>query len=173
MAQRRIQGVSEGSAQGGEEMKKIGEYTCKGRVDAMDVATDTPVRILLNDGQFTTGFRIVEFQVAPSAVDNTSPQQYVGKLSTAQDGSDAKTWDWDSNVEVAWAMCGFDGNASPVPMLGNWIDEDNLVIEDLYLYATEASDLPMNYIIKMDKYEFSDWRGALAMVRNRSQSDIS
>ncbi len=153
-------------------MKKIGEFTCKGRVDAMDVAATSPVRIILNDGKFTTGYRIVEFQVAPSDVDNSTAQQYVGKLSTAQDGSDAKTWDWNSNVEVAWAMCGFDSN-SAIQSVSNWVDEDNLVIEDLYLYATEASDLAMNYIIKMDKYEFTDWRGALAMVRNRSQSDIS
>ena len=51
------------------------------------------------------------------------------------------------------------------------IDEDNLIIQDLYIGAYSYSDAEQfNYLIKLDKYEISDWQGALAMVRNRSQA---
>ena len=149
-------------------MKKIGEYTCKGKMLASDVGATQ--RIILFDGKFTTGYRVTEFSIAPSDVDNTTAALFVGKLLTdSRGGSGAKEWDWDNNMEVAWSMCGFDANGATTPNPASWVDEDNLIVEDLYLQATENSDLSMNYMIKLDKYEFSDWRGALAMVRNSSQ----
>ncbi len=149
-------------------MKKIGEYTCKGTITAADVGLGAK-RIILFDGKFTTGYRITEFSIAPADVDNTTAALFVCKAITDTRTSVPKEWNWDDNTEVAWGMCGFDANGATTPNAESWVDEDNLIIEDLYLHATENTDLAMNYMIKLDKYEFSDWRGALAMVRNRSQ----
>jgi hypothetical protein len=149
-------------------MKKIGEYTCKGQMLADDIGGS--IRITLFDGKFTTGYRITEFSVAPADVDNTTAAVFVAKLLTEESGgAGAKEWDFDNNNEIAWSMCGFDANSAATPAPSSWVDEDNLIVEDLYIQGTENSDLPLNYMIKMDKYEFSDWRGALAMVRNKSQ----
>ena len=43
------------------------------------------------------------------------------------------------------------------------IDPNNLIIEDLYVYA-RGNDVGINYMITMEKYHFSEWRGALAMA---------
>ena len=48
------------------------------------------------------------------------------------------------------------------------IDPDNLVIQDLFLYPDANNNT--NYLIKLEKYQFTDSLGALAMVRNRSQA---
>ena len=149
-------------------MKKIGEYTCKGTITAAAIGLGAK-RIILFDGKFTTGYRITEFQIAPSDMDNVNSAVFVCKAITDTRTSVPKEWHWDDNTEVAWAICGFDANSPSAPNRENWVDEDNLIIEDLYLHATENSDLAMNYMIKMEKYEFAEWRGALAMVRNRSQ----
>jgi hypothetical protein len=150
-------------------MKKIGSYTCKGKMLADDVGGIH--RIILFDGKFTTGYRITEFQVAPSDVDYTTATVYVAKLLTdSRGGSGAKEWDWSNNMEVAWAMSGFDANLANSPTVASWVDEDNLIVEDLFVQATENSDKDINYMIKMEKYSFPDHRGALAMSRNRSQS---
>ena len=153
-------------------MKEIGEYTCRGTILAADVGDAE--RIILFDGKFTTGFKIVDFQIAPSDIDNTTGALFAAKLLTdSRQGVGAKEWDWDSNMEHAWAMCGFDANDARGPNPASWVDPDNLIVQDLFIQATENSDLPMNYMIKMEKYSFSDWRGALAMVRNSSQATSS
>ena len=153
-------------------MKEIGEYTCRGTILAADVGDAE--RIILFDGKFTTGFKIVDFQIAPADVDNTTTEVYIAKLLTdSRQGVGAKEWDWDSNMEHAWAMCGFDANSGNGPNPASWVDPDNLIVQDLFIQATASSDLPMNYMIKMEKYSFSDWRGALAMVRNSSQATSS
>ena len=150
-------------------MKKIGGYTCKGKITSADIGP-SPKRIILFDGKFTTGYRIVGFDIAPSDMDNESNNVYVGKLTTdSRGGVGAKDWDWDSNFEMAWATVGFDANNPGSGTATSWIDPDNLIIEDLYLYTTSGGDLEMNYMITLEKYSFSDWRGALAMVRNSSQ----
>ena len=54
------------------------------------------------------------------------------------------------------------------------IDPDNLVVEDLYVYVRSATDdIPINYLVKLEKYEITDWQGALAMARDRAQGDVS
>ena len=150
-------------------MKKIGEYTCKGSITAADAGLG-PRRIILFDGKFTTGYRVTEFSIAPADLDNTTAAVFVGKLVTETANSFPKEWDWGSNEEIAWAICGFDANGATTPNPVSWVDEDNLIVEDLFIQATENTDLSMNYMIKMEKYEFSDSRGALSMVRNKSQA---
>ena len=53
----------------------------------------------------------------------------------------------------------------------NLIDRDNLVVEDLFVYArTGTTTAGINYYIEFDKYDISEGLGALTMVRNSSQS---
>jgi hypothetical protein len=149
-------------------MKKIGEYTAKGTLQSEDVS-GAPYRLILFDGRFDTGYRVTDFQVSGQDVDSTSVIGVAGKIMTVADGT-AKEWTWGDSTEIAWAQYQNDHNlAGTTGDAGSWIDPDNLVIEDLYVYLSENADGICNYMIKMEKYEFSDWRGALAMVRNRGQ----
>ena len=50
------------------------------------------------------------------------------------------------------------------------IDPDNMIIEDLYLVVNAQDEGNVNYMIQLQKYDISEWQGALSMVRNRSQA---
>ena len=149
-------------------MKKIGEYTCRGSIRS-DSSTN---RIILDDGQFNTAYRIVEFRIAPHDMDNIFTYQFTAKLLTDDDTSSGVNWNWDDNAEIGWSAFIFDGN--DVRSLQNFsqIDTDNLVVQDLFIRAHEAqtNDKKLNYYIRMEKYDITDSQGALAMVRNRSQA---
>lgn len=152
-------------------MKKIGEYTTRGSIQ-----TDNSInRIVLFDGRFDTGYKVVEFVIAPHDMDSTTARNFTAKLMTDDDAQSGINWNWDNNEEIAWAAAMYDANslASTGQPLFNLVDPDNLVIEDLFIVADEgasAGDIRMNYFIRMEKYDISDTQGALAMVRNRSQA---
>jgi hypothetical protein len=149
-------------------MKKIGEYTTRG-----SVRTDGALnRIILDDGTFQTGYRVVEFRVGPNDIDNTTGKEFIAKLMTDDDGSTGINWNWENNEEIAWASVSWDANGISAPNEFNLVDPDNLVIQDLFIVADEgvgSLDVKMNYFIRLEKYEITDWQGALGMVRNKSQ----
>ena len=150
-------------------MKKIGEYTTRGSIKSDNVAN----RIILFDGEFTTGYRVVEFVIAPHDMDNTTIRNYAAKLMTDDDSSTGLNWNWDDNSEIGWSIFGYDANATSQTNRFSLVDPDNLIIEDLYIIADEAvggGDSKLNYFIRMEKYDITDSKGALAMVRNRSQA---
>ncbi len=142
-------------------MKKIGEYTTMGQAES-GIST----KIQLFDGRFDTAYKIVKFSVSPEKV-NLGHDAY-GKLTTEDDASSTPTrWDWGSNIEVAWA--GISAVTDGVAGVGEFVDPDNMVVEDLYFYGVNSDDGAVNYMIVLEKYDISDWQGALAMVRNKSQ----
>ena len=152
-------------------MKKIGEYTTRGKVNTDKVAN----RIILFDGRFDTGYRITEFRIAPHNMESSSSRMFTAKLMTDNDVSTGANWNWDNNEEIAWAAASYDANSQTITgeTIYNLVDPDNLVIEDLYIIADEgvgSADIEMNYFIRMEKYDITDSQGALAMVRNRSQA---
>jgi hypothetical protein len=149
-------------------MKKIGSYTLRGKIVAQDVS-GSPELIRLFDGRFDTAYVITKFVVAPNDMATTAVDVMRGKLMTVDTGN-AKFWNWSDNEEIAWATITYDGNGSATPSEFNQIDPDNLVVEDLFVYFDSNSDLTGNYLIEMDKYDITSARGALALVRNNSQS---
>lgn len=151
-------------------MKKIGEYTCRG-----SIRSDNSInRIILDDGRFDTGYRVTDFVIAAHDMDDPSGRIYTAKLMTDDDASSGLNWNWDNNEEIGWARFVFDGNSSNNQAGEEFklVDLDNLVIQDLFIVADEGggADTKLNYYIRMEKYEFTDSTGALAMVRNRSQA---
>lgn len=149
-------------------MKKIGEYTTRGRI----LSNDSTHRIILFDGRFDTGYKVVEFRISPNDITDTNALNLTAKLMTDDDGSLGTNWRWDNNEEIGWALFAFDGNDAKMSYDYTQVDPDNLVVQDLYIRGADAqgSDVQMNYFIKLEKYEFNDSTGALAMVRNRSQA---
>ena len=147
-------------------MKKIGEYTTRGILPE-----GTEERITLFDGKFKTGYRITEFTIWANDV-SSSGNDCVARLSTESLGAMSSSGDMmnaGDNRQIAWSgiQAGTAGFNNP----GSIVDPDNMVIEDLFISGQSGgTSIKINYLIKMEKYEFSDWRGALAMVRNRSQT---
>ncbi len=144
-------------------MKKIGEYTIAG---TLPIASSE--RITLFDGRFDTGYRVVKFEIAPT--NNANADDAYAKLATSSDVEGVgHEWHWDSNVEIAWAKnASTGGGASGI--LEFFLDPDNMIVEDLYIYSGTGTDgNNVNYMIHLEKYDITDWQGALAMVRNKSQ----
>ena len=123
-------------------------------------------RIQLFDGRFDTGYVITAFKIAPA--NPLDALAIMGKVST-EPKSTTTEFNWEDNEEVAWATwnigAGYDGSFE----YSN-IRKDNLIIEDLYIGIGSASAGEVNYELTLEKYDITDWTGALAMVRNRSQA---
>ncbi len=148
-------------------MKKIGEYTTRGTITSSDTES---YKIQLFDGRFDTGYRITSFDVAMADRDNNGQFIASCKLMTEPDANN-RYWNFSKNTQIAWAACGWDADNGYAYEFENLIDPDNMIIEDLFIGAVVYNDqnVDVNYIITMEKYDISDWQGALAMVRNRSQ----
>jgi hypothetical protein len=146
-------------------MKKIGEYTCRGNMDV----ENTWNRIVLFDGRYDTAYRLVEFKICPRDT-KTAANDVTAKVAT-DDGAlaDGALWNWQDNREIAWAST--ENRVAYGPSFSNsTVDPDNLIVEDCYIsYGHPSTDSPVNYFMRFEKYDITDWQGALAMVRNKSQ----
>ena len=122
-------------------------------------------RITLFDGSFKTAYKIKSFTIAPQ--DITTSENVMMKIMT-EETAHATGWFWAKQTEVGWAQYG-----APISSrFGeyNRVDRDALIVEDLYLDATADTGEYVNYMIELEKVKVSDYVGALAMVRNNSQS---
>ena len=143
-------------------MKKIDEYTVLG-----SVIDNTVKKIRLFDGRFDTGYKVVAFKIFPHNPTSGNSDAF-GCLATE---SAAATSDWDAadNRQIGWSSQNMAGGYAANETM-SILDPDNLIIEDLYIFANDANDNPVNYIITMEKYDITEWQGALAMVRNSAQN---
>lgn len=150
-------------------MKLIGEYTVRGtfQTSAADVE-----KIILFDGDFETAYRVTRFDISFQNRSASGTEVASAKLTTVPDGvGDNRDWHWDSNTEIAWATCAADSNGLSTQKPVGIVDPDNLIVEDLYVGGYSYTDAEtINYMIHLEKYDVSEYQGALAMVRNRSQT---
>ncbi|AXH78806.1 MAG: hypothetical protein [Circular genetic element sp.] len=160
------QDYEEGSPTKEEDvMKKLHMYTTRGQVP-----DNTEKRIQLFDGRFDTAFRVVDFRVWGSDA-NASDSDVASRLSTEELGvpTSPDIFDASDNRQIGWASSEMDTALGA----GNWqsiVDPDNLIVEDLFIWANDSANDPINYMITLEKYDITEWKGALAMVRNRSQA---
>jgi hypothetical protein len=138
---------------------------------------DSSVRIQLNKGILSdTGWRVVYFRIA--IADPVVGDEDVGaKLATSEltNGGNVagQVWDWADTREVAWA-----GQFSPNNTYrrndGSWtplIDMDNIVYEDLYIYAgsDDGSSRGICYFIIIEEIELSPEQKSFSIIRARAQ----
>ena len=156
-------------------MKKIGEYTARGIVNETETEGGSPQKIPLFDGSFKTGYRVTSFRIWGSNYSSNSNPDCIGKLSKNDDGvtTSVDFFRADDDNQIAWAVSAAQSEAGGQTIDDMIIDRDNLVIEDLYVYVRAPNNTsPINYLVEMDKYEITDWQGALAMARDRAQGDL-
>ena len=146
-------------------MKKIGEYTLQGSI--VDSAVE---KILLFDGKFDTAFKVTEFVLFPMTPASANSEVY-GVLAT-EEGDATSDWTAHKQTQIGWASVRTDGAygvASPFSL----VNPDNMIVEDLYMFAndgTGSSEAIINYFIRLEKYDITNWKGALTIVRNKSQA---
>jgi hypothetical protein len=148
-------------------MKLISTYTARGSIQGngnAGVALATK-RIDLFDGAFDTAYRVKSFKLL------TFDAESYGILHTTfgtLGGSNlGLTQDAGDITQIAWTSAPTNG------IVGSAIvDEDNLIVEDLFvtLASSKGATGRVSYIVEMEKYSITDWQGALALVRNKSQS---
>lgn len=142
-------------------------------VRGQHLGENTFKRINMFDGDYTTGFKIVEFKVTTQNV-KTAAQDLVAKLVTIDDDEtglrDGAIWNWEDNREVAWASSEMRVAFSPA-FTTSTIDDSAIIIEDMFFtYGTvDTDDDPVNYYIKLAKYKLEPYVGSLNIVRNMSQ----
>ena len=158
-------------------MKKIGEYTARGTVSEDDTFAGNPHKITLFDGKFTTAYKVTEFYIWGSDWSASANPDVIGKLSKNGIGSGGagSFMRADDDNQIAWAVSSGGTDAGGGGGFNDSIiDPDNLIVEDLYVYArTSQSGTadPINYLVVMEKYEISDWKGALSMARDRADGE--
>ena len=155
-------------------MKKIGEYTARGIVTETDTEAGTPQKIPLFDGSFKTAYRVTSFKIWGSNFSSTSINPDVlGKLSKNDIGSTGASTFFraDDDNQIAWATSASGLESGGSPFAESIIDLDNMIVEDLYVYVRSlgANTIAVNYLVTMEKYEITDWQGALTMARDRAQ----
>jgi hypothetical protein len=153
-------------------MKKIGTYTLRGKVSEPDTEAGTPQRIRLFDGRFDTGYKVIDFVVWGATMNSSSTPDVSGKLGTTDNLTTGASnfFNADDVREIAWA--GAAGSTDTIfnSPPGKIVDPDNFIVEDLFVYVRGQSDVAANYMVTLEKYETTDSRGALAMVRNNAQN---
>ena len=155
-------------------MKKIGDYTARGIVTEGDTEAGTPQLISLYDGSFQTAYRVIGFRIWGSSYDSSSTPDCIGKLSKNDLGvtAAANFMRADDDNQIAWAASAGSADGGLGFAEDGVIDKDNLIIEDLYVYVrstTGTSTNPVNYLIEFEKYQITDWQGALTMARDKAQ----
>ena len=148
-------------------MKKIGEpLTVRGRLDPAAEANDN-FRISLFDGRFDTAYKVTRFEITPHSIGDPNGDVFVAKLCT--ESLATQNWFWEDNREIAWSIGSYHLGGNLPFGFQSWIDPENLIVEDLFIVANSGFEGSVNYIIEMQKYNITEWKGALAMVRNKSQ----
>jgi hypothetical protein len=151
-------------------MKKIGEYTVRGQITEAASEAGSPFEITLFDGRFDTGYRIKEFYAWGANISSSSAPDVTAKLCTSANCTTSATafLNAQDQREIAWAgSAGSTDTVFNAPM-GGVIDPDNMVVEDLYIYARSSAETEVNYMIVMEKYDITDWQGALIMAKDRA-----
>jgi len=121
----------------------------------------------LFDGCYDTGYKILEFYIAPKTP--TAAQEWMVTLSTSSSVNSIAQWDFADVQQIGWGSWGIPGAASGMDFY--LIDRDNMIIENLYLstYQSSGDASEINYYISLQKYQITAWDGALNMVTNLSQ----
>ena len=134
---------------------------------------NTYERIFLDRMDPTLAWRIVEFRVSSGLAQGYD--DVIGTLATEEPGLASwavpGTWNWEDNRQVAWANNMTLVAASGSPGQYSLVDEDNIVIEDLYViaYSKTGDTGVMNYYIRAEMIRVSTTQNLYGMVRSKSQ----
>ena len=121
-------------------------------------------QVIMFDGKFTTGYRILDFVICP--VDILNAEEVSARVLT-EFASHNVNWNWASNRQCAWSIWNA-YNTAAVSQFSH-VDPSSIIVEDIFIDFSGDSGQEINWAMTVEKISMSDWEGALAMVQNRSQ----
>ena len=122
-------------------------------------------RIQLFDGKFTTGFKVVRFEIWPRKPLSNLEFSFI--LSTQEVASFINN-NFQDVTQIGWAQIDTNNTKFADKAV---LDPEGMIIQDLYVTNRGSTDDTFcNYLIELEKYEFTAWDGAASMVRNQSQA---
>lgn len=139
--------------------------TLRGKIRPFDAATGSTGkdRVIVDDGVFTDGWKVVGFDVFPTSGTGDDVQ---GLLALDEDGLTGG-WNAADNRQIAWSFMFIGTNGGAV---SSWIVPDHVVVRDLWIQ--NFSNDPMNYLIRVERQTLSDDQAILALIQERSQDDL-
>ena len=135
--------------------------TLRGKVD-----NTTPVRLVIDDGNFNHAFRVIEFKVLVSDP-QPDPSGSWATLSLSEDS--AGIWDLSDNGQIGWAGMDVADAKSPNPLM-SLIDPDHVVVRDLWIYGDASAAQTFQYFVRLEMVDISDDQAILALIKERSQN---
>lgn len=139
--------------------------TLRGLILPADVATGATgkERIIVDDGVFTDGWRVVGFDCFPKS---GTGQDVQGILSLDEDGLRG-IWDASDSRQIAWSFMFIGTNGGTA---NSWIVPDHVIVRDLWIQNFSAD--AMNYLIRVERQTLSEDQAILALIQERSQDDL-
>ena len=131
-------------------------------------------RVMLDDGDPTTAFRIVGFQAWP--VNGGSAEDGCMVLATEESGItsyNVTTQHAGDNRQIGWAAWTSSGSSGDRVIGQGIVDPDNIVNEDLWLggYTSGSGSDMLNYIIIAERIKINLNENLYATIRAKSQSN--
>jgi hypothetical protein len=123
-------------------------------------------RIVVDDGNFNDGWRIVKFTAAGDAISSNEVAAKVSFKPVATTG-----WDWGNSLEIAWAAARntAEANWGGFP---NAIDPSAVIVADLWVTGTSSAGSDINFMIEIERVSLSDDQAILALIQERGQDDL-
>lgn len=126
----------------------------------------TPVRLVIDDGNFNHAFRVIEFKVLVSDPRSDGYGSWA-TLSLSEDS--AGIWDLSDNGQIGWAGMDITDTDAPAPLM-SLIDPEHVVVRDLWIYGDSNVGTEFQYFVRLQKVDISDDQAILALIKERSQN---
>lgn len=136
----------------------------RGQVDA-----GSKRRIIVDDGMFTHGYKVLEFHIFGSDV-SSGAIDCTGTLALDEDGA-LEDWNAGDNRQIAWA--GFTQSTSYAPLfIKSIVDPNHIVLTDLFVSAFSNASAPVNYLVVIEPITLTEPQGIMTLIKERAQDDL-
>ena len=154
--------------------KFVRNITLRGKILGTTTGTYIPTRIMLDDGDSTTAYRII--QVYAWAADGSDFNNDGNLIVATEEGGltdyTAGISNAADNRQIGWSAFATGGAFGDTQILNAIVDPDNIVNEDLYLAGSISSSGgdEINYMIIAERLSINLNENLFATIRAKSQA---
>lgn len=126
------------------------------------------VRLVVDDGRFTTGYRVTAFKCSTNV--SLSSEDGFATLSLKYDAP--LNWDWSDARQIGWASI-YVSQSSGVGYEYSHIDPEHVVVRDLFIQGQVSSaggGQRINYWVELEEVELEPYQAVVALIKEESQS---
>ena len=133
-----------------------GIHTLRGTID---LPMTEPVRAALFNGSWTLNFKVVDFQIFPSALLNNDTIAIIHFDNQLKAVAEAK-----DNAQFGWAT------TDALAQDWSYVDPDHVIVDDMFISAIGVAAGTVNYVIKLERTKTSVSEALLDEVKSKLQS---